>query len=190
MPAGAIAAGCSIVVAHPASRCARAAARLADRQAAAHRLGDRAVLDDRHYALLALGLNVVVGYAGLLDLGYVGFFAIGAYSVALLTGRPAQALAVALAAVPVGHRLVGDGPACSWAAPTLRLRGDYLAIVTLGVRRDHPHRGATAPRALKAGRHPGFTFLPAPAGVKYPDGTQIFGVIDGKPYYWLASRGL
>ncbi len=96
------------------------------------------------YVLLALGLNIVVGYAGLLDLGYVAFYAVGAYMFGLLASShlwdqfpaiaamfpnglhtplwiviPAAALLAGLAGVLLG-------------APTLRLRGDYLAIVTLG----------------------------------------------------------
>ena len=86
------------------------------------------------YLLMALGLNIVVGFAGLLDLGYVAFFAVGAYMTAVLTspGSPAFApeltfwaalpfvvLAAALSGVMVG-------------TPVLRMRGDYLAIVTLG----------------------------------------------------------
>ncbi|MGA8296094.1 MAG: branched-chain amino acid ABC transporter permease, partial [Acidimicrobiales bacterium] len=86
------------------------------------------------YVLLALGLNVVVGYAGLLDLGYVAFFAIGAYSTAFWTGKlPLHppfhldafwTIPFAIAAAILAGVLLG--------APTLRLRGDYLAIVTLG----------------------------------------------------------
>src|SRR5439155_4498909 len=98
-------------------------------------------------SLLALGLNVVVGFAGLLDLGYVAFFAIGAYTFGILSGaarfnistfnNPAQHFTipswhmymwlfffVALAVAIVSGVVLG--------APTLRLRGDYLAIVTLG----------------------------------------------------------
>ncbi|MEX8504066.1 branched-chain amino acid ABC transporter permease [Leptothrix ochracea] len=96
------------------------------------------------YVLLALGLNIVVGYAGLLDLGYVAFYAIGAYVAALLASPhlsenvpslhdvfpgglhvpiwlilPLAAVLAALAGIVLG-------------APTLKLRGDYLAIVTLG----------------------------------------------------------
>ncbi len=86
------------------------------------------------YVLLALGLNVVVGFAGLLDLGYVAFYAIGAYTAAYWSGAlpvhppivlnmfwiiPFAILAAMLAGVLLG-------------TPTLRLRGDYLAIVTLG----------------------------------------------------------
>lgn len=86
------------------------------------------------YVLLALGLNVVVGYAGLLDLGYIAFYAIGAYSDAYWTGalpvhppfhlNPFWAIPFAILAAMLAGVLLG--------APTLRLRGDYLAIVTLG----------------------------------------------------------
>jgi len=98
----------------------------------------KTILVDRvaFYVLLALGLNVVVGFAGLLDLGYVAFYAIGAYVAAWLTGAapipppfgvaldpfltfPFAILIAMLAGVFLG-------------LPTLRLRGDYLAIVTLG----------------------------------------------------------
>jgi branched-chain amino acid transport system permease protein len=95
------------------------------------------------YILLGLGLNIVVGYAGLLDLGYVAFYAVGAYTVALLTARSSSlvnatvidladqpltnfwvALPITVAVATVIGLLIG--------APVLRLRGDYLAIVTLG----------------------------------------------------------
>src|SRR3989440_7045503 len=95
-----------------------------------------AVSDGMIYMLLALGLNIVVGYAGLLDLGYAAFFAIGAYAMGLLNS-------------PVlGSPLYGHAWSfwlCIWVAaamsallgvvigaPTLRVRGDYLAIITLG----------------------------------------------------------
>ncbi|MDF0554247.1 branched-chain amino acid ABC transporter permease [Kamptonema sp. UHCC 0994] len=83
------------------------------------------------FIILALGLNIPVGFAGLLDLGYAAFFAIGAYTTGLLSSPqlglywnfwavlPIAALVAAIAGVILG-------------APTLRLRGDYLAIVTLG----------------------------------------------------------
>jgi branched-chain amino acid transport system permease protein len=87
-----------------------------------------------YFAILALGLNVVVGFAGLLDLGYVAFWAIGAYTTAIVSGAapvaPFGALSVwwafpiALAVCMLAGVLLG--------APVLRLRGDYLAIVTLG----------------------------------------------------------
>ena len=104
------------------------------------RIVDMALL----YVLLALGLNIVVGYAGLLDLGYVAFFAVGAYLFALL-GSPhlAQAFPAIAAAFPGGLHLPiwAIIPAAAalaglfgilLGAPTLKLRGDYLAIVTLG----------------------------------------------------------
>jgi branched-chain amino acid transport system permease protein len=83
------------------------------------------------YALLALGLNIVVGFAGLLDIGYVAFFGIGSYAYAFLASPhfgihlpflvalPIVVVATALSGVIIG-------------APTLRVRGDYLAMVTLG----------------------------------------------------------
>jgi branched-chain amino acid transport system permease protein len=83
------------------------------------------------YATLALGLNIVVGFAGLLDLGYVAFFGIGSYLYAFLASPHFGLHLPFLVAVPivvvftaVSGILIG--------APTLRLRGDYLAIVTLG----------------------------------------------------------
>jgi branched-chain amino acid transport system permease protein len=90
------------------------------------------------FVLLAIGLNVVVGFAGLLDLGYAAFFAIGAYTYALFASTQ-------LASSPLHHSyhlpfwlmlFVGMFVAAAFGAilgfPTLRLRGDYLAIVTLG----------------------------------------------------------
>lgn len=95
------------------------------------------------YILLGLGLNIVVGYAGLLDLGYVAFYAVGAYSVAVFTattsylvGGTVNAPAAAgftnfWIAVPVTV-LIAVAIGVAIGAPVLRLRGDYLAIVTLG----------------------------------------------------------
>jgi branched-chain amino acid transport system permease protein len=84
--------------------------------------------------LLGIGLNIVVGYAGMLDLGYVAFYAIGAYSVGILTSPASPlfaptlsfwvALPIVLVITTIGGVIIG--------APVLRLRGDYLAIVTLG----------------------------------------------------------
>ena len=85
------------------------------------------------YVLLGLGLNIVVGYAGLLDLGYVAFYAVGAYFTALITS-PTSVLGwglnfwIALPLVILVSSMVG----LFIGAPVLRLRGDYLAIVTLG----------------------------------------------------------
>jgi branched-chain amino acid transport system permease protein len=96
------------------------------------------------YVLLALGLNIVVGYAGLLDLGYVAFYAVGAYLFALLASPQLTETFPALAAIypqglhvsvwlvlPLGALLAGL-TGVILGMPTLKLRGDYLAVVTLG----------------------------------------------------------
>src|SRR6266545_1297990 len=93
--------------------------------------------------VLGFGLNIVVGYAGLLDLGYVFFFAVGAYSTALLTGAalntftgsgpPALSLDLNFyLAIPI-VLVIAAGAGLLIGAPVLRLRGDYLALVTLGL---------------------------------------------------------
>ncbi|HLJ61497.1 MAG TPA: branched-chain amino acid ABC transporter permease [bacterium] len=86
------------------------------------------------YTLMGLGLNLEVGFAGLLDLGFVAFFAIGAYTMALLTSRGEYGIAhwSFWAAVPVamGVSLVAG---VLFGIPVLRVRGDYLAIATLGL---------------------------------------------------------
>lgn len=86
------------------------------------------------FALLAIGLNVVIGWAGLLDLGFFAFFAVGAYSTAFWTGRLPIEPPVVLNNFWVIPVAVITCLACGLllGAPTLRLRGDYLAIVTLG----------------------------------------------------------
>src|SRR4051794_30648196 len=96
------------------------------------------------YVLLALGLNIVVGYAGLLDLGYVAFYAVGAYMFGLLASPQLTDTFQSFKAVfpdgmhvpwwvliPLGAALAGIAGVLL-GAPTLKLRGDYLAIVTLG----------------------------------------------------------
>jgi branched-chain amino acid transport system permease protein len=83
------------------------------------------------FILLGLGLNIVVGYAGLLDLGYIAFFAVGAYSYALLASPQFGVHGPALLILPAGA-CVAAFFGVVLGAPTLRLRGDYLAIVTLG----------------------------------------------------------
>ncbi len=130
------------------------------------------------YVLLALGLNIVVGAAGLLDLGYVAFYAVGAYTTAMLTteaGWPAwQALPVAILVAMIAGVTLG--------APTLRLRGDYLAIVTLGfgeiVR-------IVAQNTTALGQNRGIT------GISHP--SPIFGVefkLQPLPYYYLALAAI
>jgi branched-chain amino acid transport system permease protein len=83
------------------------------------------------YVMLALGLNIVVGFAGLLDLGYIAFYAVGAYMYALLASPHFNIHLPFWVILPMGA-----GLACIFGvllgAPTLKLRGDYLAIVTLG----------------------------------------------------------
>jgi branched-chain amino acid transport system permease protein len=83
------------------------------------------------YVLLALGLNIVVGFAGLLDLGYIAFYAVGAYTYALLASPHFNLHLPFWVILPIGA-----GVAALFGvllgAPTLKLRGDYLAIVTLG----------------------------------------------------------
>ncbi len=79
------------------------------------------------YMLLALGLNLVIGFVGLLDLGFMAFYALGAYTAAILSIHKVPFVLSVLAAV-----LVSAGVRVVVGFPALRLRGDYLAIVTLG----------------------------------------------------------
>ncbi len=83
------------------------------------------------FVFLSLGLNIVVGMAGLLDLGYIAFYAVGAYTWALLASPHFNLHLPFWAILPLGALLAGMAGAIL-GAPTLRLRGDYLAIVTLG----------------------------------------------------------
>ncbi|HYD75448.1 branched-chain amino acid ABC transporter permease [Ramlibacter sp.] len=129
------------------------------------RIADFALL----YVLLALGLNIVVGYAGLLDLGFVAFFAIGAYMYGLMASPHlsntfewfAQMFPEGLhtsvwLVIPLGAFLAGI-MGILLGAPTLKLRGDYLAIVTLGFGEiirvflnnlDHPVNLTNGPKGL------------------------------------------
>ena len=91
------------------------------------RIADFAML----YIMLALGLNIVVGFAGLLDMGYIAFYAVGAYLYALLSSTHFGLHFPIWVIIPAGAALAGLFGALL-GAPTLRLRGDYLAIVTLG----------------------------------------------------------
>jgi branched-chain amino acid transport system permease protein len=137
------------------------------------------------YVLLALGLNIVVGYAGLLDLGYVAFFAIGAYVYGLLASPHLTEAFEGIAAMfPQGLHAplwviipVGAGVAGLFGvllgAPTLRLRGDYLAIVTLGF-------GEIIRVFLNNLDHP-FNITNGPKGVDQIDSIHFFGLNLGKP---------
>ena len=83
------------------------------------------------YVMLALGLNIVVGFAGLLDLGYIAFYAVGAYTYALLASPQFDLHLPFWVILPIGAALAAFFGVIL-GAPTLKLRGDYLAIVTLG----------------------------------------------------------
>jgi len=142
-----------------------------------------ALFNMSYYVLLALGLNVVVGFAGLLDLGYVGFFAVGAYVTAMLTSPDSflhtqwawlAAVPVALAVTMLAGLLLG------W--PTLRLRGDYLAIVTLGFAEIIRIVATSTPNFARGDQ--GFTGVPHPPGT-LANGKPVFGVTDATPYFWL-----
>jgi branched-chain amino acid transport system permease protein len=117
------------------------------------------------YVLLGLGLNIVVGLAGLLDLGYVAFFAIGGYTVALLTAPAHHLLWSFWAAIPIGVVLAAMAGVIL-GVPVLRLRGDYLAIVTLGF-------GQIIAVMLRSDELTGFTG--GPKGVTAVAGPTIFG---------------
>jgi branched-chain amino acid transport system permease protein len=161
------------------------------------------------FALVALGLNIVIGYAGLLDLGYIGFYACGAYTTAVLTVQHGHwpfflALPAAVGVTLLSGLLLG--------APTLRVRGDYLAIVTLGfgeiIRisaknvewlgassgiKDIPHPTGIGP-APKPPFDPGGLFqiprvqwdgfVPS-LDLEHKTSFLAFGSRDAIPYYWL-----
>jgi branched-chain amino acid transport system permease protein len=146
------------------------------------------------YVLIAVGLNVVVGLAGLLDLGYVGFYAVGAYSVAIL-GSPESPLVVKfpwIVCVPIAIAIaMVSGVILGW--PTLRLRGDYLAIVTLGFGEIIANI-ATFSGVTNGTR--GIGSVPQPSEATWPSwmnwfpgaatGEPIFDVAHVVGYYWLA----
>ncbi len=129
------------------------------------------------YILLAVGLNVVVGQAGLLDLGYVAFFAIGSYTMALLGTEAGLSFWIIL---PLGI-LCSAVSGLVLGAPTLRLRGDYLAIVTLGFG-EIIQRSAN--NASFTGGPRGISGIPHPPSVDHV-GALTYGVLDPRPYYYL-----
>ena len=137
------------------------------------RIADMALL----YVLLALGLNIVVGYAGLLDLGYVAFFAVGAYMYGLLASPHLTEAFPALAATfPNGLHMplwVIIPAGAGLGAPTLKLRGDYLAIVTLGF-------GEIIRVFLNNLDHP-INITNGPKGINQIDSLKFFGLDLGKP---------
>jgi len=162
------------------------------------RIADIALL----YIMLALGLNIVVGFAGLLDLGYIAFFAVGAYLTGLFSSPQFAALLESLLnySPAVGEALVAlFGPDIAqngihlslWAivplaalvaalfgallgAPTLKLRGDYLAIVTLGF--------GEIIRIFMNNLNDPINFTNGPQGINMIDPIRVFGVsLAGEP---------
>jgi branched-chain amino acid transport system permease protein len=137
------------------------------------------------YVMLALGLNIVVGYAGLLDLGYVAFYAVGAYMFALLASPhlsenfewikaafPNGFHAPIWLVIPLAALLAGTAGVIL-GAPTLKLRGDYLAIVTLGF-------GEIIRVFMNNLEYP-INITNGPRGISQIDSMKVFGVDFGKP---------
>ena len=144
------------------------------------------------FSLMAVGLNVVVGKSGILDLGYVAFFAIGAYTHAVMSAHTKlnfwEILPFAMGFAMLAGVILG--------LPALRLRGDYLAIITLGfgeivriIAINTPAIGGAA----------GLTGIPGPTSIPLPPVPTFsilkwtinlpnkieFSVMDPRPYYWL-----
>ena len=137
------------------------------------------------YVLLALGLNIVVGYAGLLDLGYVAFYAVGAYMYALMASPhlvenfewiakalPGGMHAPVWAVIPLAAGLAAIA-GVALGAPVLKLRGDYLAIVTLGF-------GEIIRVFLNNLEQP-LNITNGPRGLDRIDSMHLFGFSFGKP---------
>lgn len=134
------------------------------------------------YALAAVGLNIVIGYAGLLDLGYIAFFAVGSYTAAMLTSPDSPFFKIPyLWTIPLAV-IVAMIIGVVLGIPTLRLRGDYLAIVTLGFG-EIIRILATLIPAMKG--QVGFQNVGRPPGTD-ADGIPIFANSNGTPWYWLA----
>ncbi len=144
------------------------------------------------FVILAMGLNIVVGYAGLLDLGYVAFFVIGAYGNAFLTSP--NSWFVQRGWVPEFAQSFWPAMAISWVlaaifgvilgAPTLRLRGDYLAIVTLGFGEIVPDFYRNASTITNGPQ--GIGQIASPPSIPLPGGREIgFSTINQDNWYWL-----
>lgn len=129
------------------------------------------------FILLAIGLNVVVGQAGMLDLGYVGFWAVGGYAYGILAAKHHWDFWLIL---PIGIVLAAIS-GLILGAPTLRLRGDYLAIVTLGF-------GLIISQAITNlsfdGGAQGISNIPHPPSLKHVK-QLTYGVLDYAPYWYL-----
>jgi branched-chain amino acid transport system permease protein len=134
------------------------------------------------YVMLGLGLNIVVGMAGLLDLGYAAFFAIGAYTIALLTAPEPHAIQADFWLVLPLSVLLASSAGVLLGIPVLRMRGDYLAIVTLGF-------GEIIRVLLKSDTLTAFTG--GPQGVRDIGGPSIFGVqADDRIYVYFIILGI
>jgi ABC-type branched-subunit amino acid transport system permease subunit len=129
------------------------------------------------FVLLALGLNIVVGLAGLLDLGYAAFFAIGAYTYAYGSSPFSGVHAPFLAMLVLGG-LVAATFGVLLGAPTLRLRGDYLAIVTLGFGEIVPIIFLNSDKYTEGTNGIGGLYPPSLPGVE-------FGILNPWPFYLL-----
>jgi ABC-type branched-subunit amino acid transport system permease subunit len=139
------------------------------------------------YALLALGLNVVVGWAGLLDLGYVAFFGFGGYAYALLSSNQFHVHWPAIASVPVvvaAAALLGG----LIGLPSRRLLGDYLAILTLFFGQAFVTLVSNADRITPPGFHGAVNFTGGPSGIASVDNIHSFGltVKSVRGYFYLA----
>ncbi len=144
------------------------------------------------YALLAMGLNIVVGYAGLLDIGYVAFFIIGVYAQAFLTSP--NSIFVRNGYVPEFMQGFWVAMLFSWilaaifgvliGAPTLRLRGDYLAIVTLGFGEIVPDFFTNASGITGGPR--GIGQIAKPPSIPLPGGNEIsFSTTNHVEWFYL-----
>src|SRR5690349_3197972 len=155
------------------------------------------------YAVMSLGLNVVVGFAGLLDLGYVAFYALGAYSLGWFASGFFFKANIHVLVSPVASTLpgihlnfilvlIGAALICAAAGvviglPTLRLRGDYIAIVTLAF---GEIIGTLAVNGQSIHLGGGMTLTAGNLGISAVDppyfpGIGLFSLLDLRPWYWL-----
>ncbi len=144
--------------------------------------------DAGRYVILALGLNIVVGFAGLLDLGYVAFFAIGAYTWSIVGSQQLNVLTGIIVnpqiwpwffwPMIVVTALIGAFWGVVLGVPTLRLRGDYLAIVTLGFGEIVPIVFLNLDKYTNGTNGITGVYSPAFFGIQWTVSTQV-------PYYYL-----
>jgi branched-chain amino acid transport system permease protein len=134
------------------------------------------------FILLAIGLNVVVGQAGMLDLGYVAFYAVGGYVLALLATRHHWDFWVIL---PIGIAIAAVS-GIILGVPVLRLRGDYLAVVTLGFGQII---SISANNFNFDGGPQGVSLIPHPPSIQRIK-ALTYGVVDFKPYFYLVLAAI